>query len=195
MIGKRIRARRKSENLSLKQLASRTGLSIGYLSNLERDQTSPTFDNLIRICSAIGVSVVELISSSLEFEPVVKKDKGEMLYSRDYHCEARYTTDTRAPQAMTGLCLTVTGNLKEESQGHDVDEFGVIVQGSVIFILDGITHVLNEGDAIYVRAHTPHTWWKVSEEDCVMYWTRLTERHVRVLQEMDTMPDSLEDQV
>lgn len=195
MIGKRIRTRRRSENLSLEQVAKRTGLSIGYLSNLEREQTSPTFENLIRICSAIGVSVVELISSSLEFDPVVKNGTGEMLYSRDYHCEARYTTDTRVPQEMTGLCLTVTGSQKEESHGHDVDEFGIIVKGSVVFILDGVTHVLNEGDAIYVRARTPHTWWKISEEDCVMYWTRLTERHVRVVHEMDTQPHSLEDQV
>ena len=195
MIGKRIRTRRKLENLSLEQVAKRTGLSIGYLSNLEREQTSPTFDNLILICSAIGVSVVELISSSLEFRPVVKHGEGEMLYSRDYHCEARYTTDTGAPQEMTGLCLTVTGNMKEESPGHDVDELGVIVQGSVIFILDEVTHVLNEGDTIYVQAQTPHTWWKVSEQDVVIYWTRLTERHVRVLHARDTMPDSLEDQV
>ncbi|MDI9502589.1 MAG: helix-turn-helix transcriptional regulator, partial [Bacillota bacterium] len=86
MIGKRIRAQRKTENLSLEQVAKRTGLSIGYLSNLERDLTSPTFDNLILICTAIGVSVVELISSSLEFKPVIKSGEGELLYSRDYHC-------------------------------------------------------------------------------------------------------------
>ena len=195
MIGKRIRAQRKTENLSLEQVAKRTGLSIGYLSNLERDLTSPTFDNLILICTAIGVSVVELISSSLEFKPVIKSGEGELLYSRDYHCEARFTTDAQNPQEMTGLRLIATGMEKEESHGHDVDELGVIVKGSVMFVLDGEPHVLEEGDAIYVRAHTPHTWWKLSDEDCLMYWTRLTERHIRVVHELDTMPASLEDQV
>ncbi len=195
MIGKRIRAQRKTENLSLEQVAKRTGLSIGYLSNLERDLTSPTFDNLMLICTAIGVSVVELISSSIEFKPVVKAGQGELLYSRDYHCEARFTTDAQNPQEMTGLRLIATGMEKEESHGHDVDELGVIVKGSVMFVLDGEPHVLEEGDAIYVRAHTPHTWWKLSDEDCLMYWTRLTERHIRVVHELDTMPASLEDQV
>lgn len=195
MIGKRIRKRRKSQNISLERMAKRTGLSVGYLSNLERDLTSPTFDNLVKICAAMGVGVVELISSSIEFQPVVQKEKREMVYSRDYHATVEYTTDTQNPQSMTGLCVTVFDDQKEISYGHEVDELGVVVKGSLIFILDGETFVLNEGDSIYIRVNTPHTWWKINGGESISYWTRQTERHVRVLQGVDSMDTSLEDQV
>lgn len=195
MIGKRIRMRRKAQNFSLEQIAKRTGLSVGYLSNLERDLTSPTFDNLVKICGAMDVNVVELISSSLEFRPVTKKEERELVYSRDYHAKVEYLTDTRNPQAMTGLCVTVYDNQEEVSYGHEVDELGVIVKGSVILIMDGQTYVLNEGDSIYIRANTPHTWWKISEGESISYWARLTERHVRVLQSEDAMNTNMEEQV
>ncbi len=195
MIGNRIRLRRKTGNLSLEQVAKRTGLSVGYLSNLERDLTSPTFENLVKICAAIGVNVVELISSSIEFQPVVKADERELVYSRDYHAKVEYMTDTKNPQEMTGLCVRAYDSEKEISYGHEVDEFGVVIKGSMVFMLDEETHVLSEGDSIYVRANTPHTWWKINEGECISYWTRLTERHVRVLQAADAMNASLEDQV
>ena len=43
-IGNKIRGIRKEKGITLKQLSERTGLSIGYLSNLERDSSSPTLD-------------------------------------------------------------------------------------------------------------------------------------------------------
>ena len=53
-IGQRIKEIRKSKSITIQKLSQFTDLSVGYLSNLERNQASPTLNNLQRICVALG---------------------------------------------------------------------------------------------------------------------------------------------
>ena len=53
-IGQRIKEIRKSKSITIQKLSQFTDLSVGYLSNLERNQASPTLSNLQRICVALG---------------------------------------------------------------------------------------------------------------------------------------------
>ena len=50
-IGQRIKEIRKSKSITIQKLSQFTDLSVGYLSNLERNQASPTLNNLQRIRS------------------------------------------------------------------------------------------------------------------------------------------------
>ena len=62
-IGNRIKYLRKKRNLTLQQLTEITGLSTGYLSNLERNLTSPTLINLQQICEALSINITDLLNS------------------------------------------------------------------------------------------------------------------------------------
>ena len=57
VIGTRMRELRKARGLTLKQLAGETGLSIGYLSQLERQEADPSVRALSVIGTALGVGV------------------------------------------------------------------------------------------------------------------------------------------
>ena len=65
-IGQRIKEIRKSKSITIQKLSQFTDLSVGYLSNLERNQASPTLNNLQRICVALGISIRDLLSPSGE---------------------------------------------------------------------------------------------------------------------------------
>lgn len=172
-IGKKIKNYRKQINLTLQEIADRTGLSLGYLSNLERGLTSPTFDNLCSICAAMSVSVVDLIANTMGYEVSIKKKERKPIYAKDYRTTYEYTSDQN--MAMLGMCLTMHADYfgTEVSWGHDTDEFGVVTQGTMVFEIDGETYVLEPGDTIYIKAGIPHKWKKVGEEACVSYWTKL----------------------
>lgn len=62
-IGQRIKEIRKSKSITIQKLSQFTDLSVGYLSNLERNQASPTLNNLQRICVALGISIRESAQS------------------------------------------------------------------------------------------------------------------------------------
>lgn len=173
MIGKKIKYYRKQVNLTLQEISNRTGLSVGYLSNLERDLTSPTFDNLCNICAAMSVSVVDLVMDTLSYEVCVKKNGRKPIYSKDYRTVYEYTSDQNLD--MLGMCLTLPADYygTEVSWGHDTDEFGVVTKGSMAFEVNGETYVLEEGDTIYIKAGMPHKWNKIGESECVSYWTKI----------------------
>ena len=63
-IGPMLRQRRKELNLTLAQVAERVGIAQGFLSEIERDQASPSVATLIRLCDTLGISVGSLFASS-----------------------------------------------------------------------------------------------------------------------------------
>lgn len=63
-LGQRIRARRQRAQWKLKDLGQKTGLSVPYLSDLERDQGNPTVETLRLIASALDCDVADLVGES-----------------------------------------------------------------------------------------------------------------------------------
>ena len=62
-IGSRLRAARKAHGYTLEQLASASGLTKGFLSRVERDETSPSVASLLTLCEVMSVDVGSLFSA------------------------------------------------------------------------------------------------------------------------------------
>ena len=80
-IGTRIKEQRRKLSLTLSDMSAYTGLSNGHLSNIERNQTSPTLANLKRICEALGMSVSDMIKAAPGERTVVRKND---MFTREY---------------------------------------------------------------------------------------------------------------
>ena len=64
-VGARVRSLRRERGLTIEQLAAATGLTKGFISQLERDRTAPSLSSIARICDALGVR----LSHIFEREP------------------------------------------------------------------------------------------------------------------------------
>jgi DNA-binding response OmpR family regulator len=62
-LGGAIREKRKSLGLTLAQMAERTKVSLGYLSQIELGKNSASIETLYRICLALGIKMAELFQS------------------------------------------------------------------------------------------------------------------------------------
>lgn len=62
-LGQAIRERRKALGLTLAQMASRTDVSLGYLSQIELGKNSASIETLYRICLALGIRMAELFAA------------------------------------------------------------------------------------------------------------------------------------
>ncbi len=62
MLGEELRRAREAAGLTQEKLAFGAGLSRPYISQLERDEKSPTLDVLFRLCDALGVRASELVA-------------------------------------------------------------------------------------------------------------------------------------
>ncbi|MVW72027.1 XRE family transcriptional regulator [Bordetella sp. 15P40C-2] len=63
-LGRRLRAMRKAKGFTLQELAARTDMSIGMLSQVERGVSSPSMRSLRSLCAALGIDGATLFSNS-----------------------------------------------------------------------------------------------------------------------------------
>ena len=173
-LGKNINRLRKAAGLTLNELASKTGLSVAYLSNVERNATSPTIINLEKIAAVFSIPLVKLFEESADTY-VVRRDNHEMLFEN----EGKYKLESTIIKndSIVGELLTIyEDNFEEEvTNGHPGrSEFGYVIKGTMSFEVAGVRYILEEGDTIFIPAGTPHRYHKVNEGECLSHWVNFS---------------------
>ena len=166
--GRILKAQRKAKKLTLTQLAQETGLSSAYLSLLERNMNNPTVENLNRVCTALDLTLADLIEEANSSSSIVVKanerkvifEGGGYLY--EAACEGQRQIDC--------LVMTISDTNLHVSNAHIADEIGFVVSGSITLNVSGTEYPLSAGDCIYIEANQHHSYYKTSQEDCVTFW-------------------------
>lgn len=173
-IGRSIRSLRKINKITLQQMAKETGLSTGYLSNIERNITSPTLMNLQKICEVFNTSLGDLIERNAQERVVIHKNEREN-YIEDVQDMEIEVVDFGIDQvSFLFVKLSPLSDTKEERWTHEFDEIGTVISGQLTVVLDGEEIDLQAGDCIYVKANTKHSFYNKSEtEESLSHWTRI----------------------
>jgi len=158
-LGSRIRELRQNHNLTLEQVAADTGLSVSFLSMLERDKVSVSVDNLEKLARYYEVHMVHFFSGPEE-SPVMVTRQADILKSM--------TESNRSPAAVTLLANSPNARIepllvniapgKEEPhfRQHEADTLAYILDGQARLISEtGEDIELNQGDLAYY-VNLPH---------------------------------------
>jgi XRE family transcriptional regulator, regulator of sulfur utilization len=170
-VGPRVRALREGLDLSLRDLADRSGVSAPMLSQVERGETSPTLAVATRIAAGLDLSLSQLLRLD-EGEPVTVVRAGERRRggSRRGHAyevvtppvpgqRAEVSEHTLAPGAATG------GPDDPPMHEPGARETAVVSEGRLLLRCDGVAHDLDEGDAVTFDADLPHHFENPGETD------------------------------
>ena len=172
-VGVKLRLFRKQKGLTLQNLAEQTGLSSAYLSNIERGATSPTVDNLFKISRALGVEIIDIMTSTAE-QPqnlVIRREDRKRLFGDTEGIV--YETIIDNDRDLNGVCITIDPQCYESvvSTGHkNYGELGIQIEGTLQITYGDEQAVLKEGDTIYIPQNTPHGYKKSGTGRCVTYW-------------------------
>ena len=156
-IGKKIKRLRQEKNLTQDELAARCELSKGFISQLERDLTSPNLSTLSDILESLGISLKEFFSD-VEDEKIVF---GEEDFFESTDEENGYTVEWVIPNAqkneMEPILLTLDpgGSYKEET-AHSGEEFGYILSGSVVLHIGNKKHRIKKGQCFCFKPNNNH---------------------------------------
>lgn len=172
-LGVKLKRARRQKNKTLKEVAELSGLSISFISNIERGQRNPNLSSLQRICDALGLPMHNLFSvneGSDDF--LVTVDNQPDLYMEDTASEGiSYYALTTGNCEITGINMVVTTNNRiDPGFKHEHDEIGVVMQGAIDIYMNDTVYSVHVGDTIKVPRKTVHSLRKISSEPCVSYW-------------------------
>jgi len=167
-LGARLRQIRQGHGWTLKEVASRSGLSVGFLSQVERGLTTLSIVSLHRICRALGVDMVGLLAASAvgRGEAVGAEGAGgsPVVPGRD-QLEVRIgggpVSYRRLSGSFPGRMTEALENVfppghRQPPSTHEGEEFGLVLAGSLTLRVDGVDYELGPGDAFHFATSRPH---------------------------------------
>src|SRR5215471_11848273 len=159
-IGEQIRELRRVKRLTLQQMADAIGVSISYMSQIERNRAKLPIGTLRSICDVLGVHITWFFpadgsSPTQERRFIVRaKHRRRMSFTGLGINEELLSPNLSGPLEL--LMSTIEPGADSEEYTHDGSEAGVVVAGTLELWINGQYFVLEEGDSFSFNSTQPH---------------------------------------
>ena len=150
-IGAKIKRIRLSNQLTLEELANRSELTKGFLSQLERDLTSPSVATLENILEALGTNLKDFFSEDEDEQIVFSKDDFFENIQDDY-----IIPNAQKNEMEPILIELKKGKKSMEIDPHDGEEFGYVIHGKITLMNGDEEYEVKKGETFYLKGNLPH---------------------------------------
>ena len=141
--------------MTLEELANRSELTKGFLSQLERDLTSPSIATLENILEALGTNLKDFFSEDEDEQIVFSKDDFFENTQDDY--KISYIIPNAQKNEMEPILIELKEDKKSmEIDPHDGEEFGYVIQGKVTLVNGEEEYDVKKGETFYLKGNLPH---------------------------------------
>jgi quercetin dioxygenase-like cupin family protein len=170
-IGQRLRAARRARRLTLEQVAEACDLTKGFVSKLERDQSTASVASLLRICDTLGLSIGELFEGIHSPDLLRATDYPTVSFGGERMVEYLLTPSReRHVQVLLSEIQQGGGSGQETYALPSEVEFALVLSGELEIALDGRTDVLRTGDALTFVPRTPHAFRNIGDTAARVLW-------------------------
>ncbi len=157
-IGSRIKALRIKNGLTLEELGSRTELTKGFLSQLERNLTSPSLTTLEDIVEALGVSMSRFFAEDDEEQIVFTKE--DAFIDEQGERTIHWIVPNAQKNKMEPLILELEpGQSSKTIEPHEGEEFGYVLAGRIQIRRgnDPGRMIVKKGETFYLKGNVTHS--------------------------------------
>lgn len=164
-LGKRIQKFRETRNVSLEELAQRTGLDLTFLTAVEQEGLYPSLGPLLKIARSLGLRLGTFLDDTVSQDPLVVRleERQEQITThrgKGEDPEVRFFSlgigkSDRHMEPFFVELLPESGKVKSLSS-HEGEECVMVLSGKVKLVYGQNTHELKAGDSIYYNSIVPH---------------------------------------
>lgn len=165
-LGTEIKTQRTARGWTLEELSSRSGVSIAAISKIEKGQSRPSFDTLLRIARCLQMNFVEMMEGPGSHKPVTARlistraDEAELFSTSSYDYRVHSTALTQ--KVMVPLRMTIRNHEPppaDEWSIHDGEEFVFVIDEELIFHTEHYAPLrLQPGDTCYFDSTMRHAF-------------------------------------
>ncbi len=168
-IGQKLKELRLQNNLTLEELAIRCELTKGFLSQLERDLTSPNISALEDILEALGTNLSEFFQESPEVQVVFGTD--DFFVDEQERRIIEWIVPNAQKNQMEPILLTLHGKCKtEEITSHEGQEFGYVLKGQIQLVMGSKVYRIKAKETFYIEGRKSHYLYNPNQTDAKVLW-------------------------
>ena len=168
-IGNKLKELRVLKGLTQEELADRSELSKGFISQLERNLTSPSITTLMDILQCLGTSIGEFFNEAPDEQIVFGKQDYFVKEDTEYKNEIKWIIPNAQKNTIEPIYLTLqAGGSTCPDTPHEGEEFGYVLQGDVSIHLGNKTYKAKKGESFYYTADKTH--FLSSENGATLIW-------------------------
>lgn len=163
-IGTKIKAIRNRKKITIAQMCEGTGLSKGFISNVENNNTSPSINTLQTIATFLGVPLPYLLLEKKEHMRVVRK--AERTHSTFNTLKIEHLTSKGGLRMM--LVEFPPGASMGEANAHEGEECHLVLEGKILAEQGEDSMIVEAGDSFSWNASVPHFAKNIGEDKAVV---------------------------
>lgn len=168
-IGQKIKELRILKGLTQEELADRAELSKGFISQLERDLTSPSIATLIDILQCLGTDLKTFFNDSEDNQVVFHKTDYFEKEDKELGNKIEWIIPNAQKNMMEPILLTLEpGGSTYPDNPHEGEEFGYVLSGSVSIIIGSKVYKAQKGESFYFEAKYKH--YLESKKGATIVW-------------------------
>lgn len=154
-IGHKIKQLRVVKGLTLEELASRSELTKGFLSQLERNLTSPSISTLEDILEALGSSLSDFFKEEKDEQTVFQRK--DFFVDEREECTINWIVPNTQKNDMEPILIEIPNGGKSFSVNpHSGEEFGYVIDGSAVLVIDEKRYSIKKGETFYMKGKDFH---------------------------------------
>ncbi len=156
-IGEKIRRLRIKNSLTQEELADRCELTKGFISQVERDLTSPSIATLVDILDGLGTNLKDFFNEIEDEQIVFTKEDAFVTENEDLNYNLRWVVPNAQKNIMEPIFIEIEpgGRTKEDSP-HEGEEFGYVINGSIFIHFGNEKQKVRKGESFYFKANANH---------------------------------------
>ena len=166
-IGSTIRSIRKRKKLTIAEMSEGTGLSKGFISNMENNNTSPSINTLETVANFLNVPLTYLLLKKEDRIQVVRKDERTLTISQQGNMKVENVSSNGELRIMH-VELAPGYSSGTEPHAHQGEECHVVLKGKLLAEQGEVSVVLEEGDSFSWNASVPHIVTNIGDEPAVI---------------------------
>ena len=171
-LGGRVRAMRAKRGLSIREFAARAGVSLGLISQIERNIANPSVKTLTKVRLALDVSFSQLLGAEAlaDTSYVVR---GHARPRLEY--EEKFTKEILSPPGESNLEFMILNippgrGWDKTPLSYAAEKAGLVLEGTLLLCVDNVETVLEEGDSFQFDGMRPHSLQNKGAGHCRALW-------------------------
>ncbi|SHF34328.1 transcriptional regulator, XRE family with cupin sensor [Litoreibacter ascidiaceicola] len=157
-LGLRMRAQRHRLSMTLQQLSVTSGVSVGYLSQVERGNATPTLGTLTQIAQALEVDAGYFVRPPRAVDSLTRGAGRPKFAVAGSSIEYEQIGAERAGHELTSFVMNVPPGYESEVVTHIGEEIIYILEGEISQMVGEREYLMGVGDSLHYLGSTPHCW-------------------------------------